>query len=348
VTVVAAAALVAAPLPSAPIERYYSTGWYAWLQPRLTAASDLLPWAVLDVLVGGILAVAMVREVTAVRRGRRTSRLRTWSFWAHHAIFLLTVAAAAYLAFLVLWGLNYRRAPLEQRIDFDAGQITTERVVGLARRATSALNALYADSHATAWPPIDALPDVLGPQLAAVSRQLGLRWSPRPGRPKHTLLAPYFRWAAVAGMTNPFGLEVLPSADTLPFERHAVMAHEWAHLAGFAHEAEAGFVGWLLCLQGDQQARYSGWLSVWSSLVSATPAAARTEIARQLGPGPRKDLQAIAARNARAIPAVRRTAWRGYDAYLRSQHVREGVASYEGVVRLLAGFRPLGPTRNTR
>jgi hypothetical protein len=123
------------------------------------------------------------------------------------------------------------------------------------------------------------------------------------------------------------------------------MAHEWSHLAGFAHEAEAGFVGWRACLDGDVQAQYSGWMSVWPSLVSAVPRAAREGLLQRLGPGPRADLRAVAARNARALPTVREAAWRGYDAYLKSQHVPEGLASYEGVVRLIAGTRT--PARRT-
>ena len=66
-----------------------------------------------------------------------------------------------------------------------------------------------------------------------------------PGRLKRTLFGPYFRWTGVDGMVDPFGLEVLVNPDLLPWERPFVAAHEWAHLAGFADEAEASFVGWL-------------------------------------------------------------------------------------------------------
>jgi hypothetical protein len=247
--------------------------------------------------------------------------------------------AALYLAFLGLWGLNYRRAPVEARVGFDRAAVTPARVLALAEQATDALNAGYHDAHAEAWPAIETLPARFGPHLSATAARLDLGWTPRPGRPKRTLLARYFRWAAIAGMTNPLGLEVIPSADTLPFERHAVMAHEWAHLAGFAHEAEASFVGWLMCMGSDAQARYSGWIGVWGTIVNSIPAPDRARLIDRLDPGPRDDLRAIAARNGLALPPIRMAAWRGYDAYLRSQRVPEGVASYGGVVRLLAGTR---------
>jgi hypothetical protein len=37
--------------------------------------------------------------------------------------------------------------------------------------------------------------------------------------------------------------------DLLPFEKPFVAAHEWAHLAGYADESEASFVGWLTCVR---------------------------------------------------------------------------------------------------
>ncbi len=64
------------------------------------------------------------------------------------------------------------------------------------------------------------------------------------------MLTPFFTWAGVTGMMNPFGLETIVHPDLLPFERPFVLAHEWAHLAGHADEAEASAVGWLACMNG--------------------------------------------------------------------------------------------------
>jgi hypothetical protein len=321
------------------VERHFATGFYGWLQPWVTALSNQVPWALLDVQVMAATAAALVILARATRR-RPRARPSLGRRWLGRLRTAAAVAATAYLVFLVMWGLNYRRAPVEHRVAFDGSRVTSARVAALAVEATRALNALHAPANAVPWPAWRDLPGSFGPELSRVARRLRLGWEPRPGRPKPTLLGPYFRWAAIAGMTNPFALEVLPSPDTLPFERHAVVAHEWAHLAGFAHEAEASFVAWLMCQGADRQARYSGWFSVWPSLVAALPVRQRADLAAQLGDGPRRDLAAVAARNARAVPALRSAAWRGYDAYLRAQHVEAGVASYEGVVRLLAGLDP--------
>ena len=75
------------------------------------------------------------------------------------------------------------------------------------------------------------------------------------GVPKRSLLGLYFRWAAIDGMTDPFFLEMIVNPDVLPVERPFVVAHEWAHLAGYAEESEANFVAWLTCAHGDARAQ---------------------------------------------------------------------------------------------
>ena len=60
----------------------------------------------------------------------------------------------------------------------------------------------------------------------------------------------YFRTGGIDGMTNPFGLEVLLNSRVLPVELPALVAHEYAHLAGFADEADASVVAWLACQGG--------------------------------------------------------------------------------------------------
>jgi hypothetical protein len=100
----------------------------------------------------------------------------------------------------------------------------------------------------------------LAPAFTKAQRDLGATHIATPGQPKRSLLSLYFRWATVDGMINPFGLEVLANPDLLPFERPFVAAHEWGHLAGYADESEANFVGWTTCMEGDETAQYSGWL----------------------------------------------------------------------------------------
>jgi len=144
----------------------------------------------------------------------------------------------------------------------------------------------------------------------------------------------------VDGMVNPFGLEVLANPDLLPWERPFVAAHEWAHLAGYANEAEANFVGWLTCIRADVAAQYSGWLFLYWQAASEVRAADRAAIANVLESGPRRDITAIVERLRRGqFPLLQKLSWQVYDGYLKANRVEEGVRSYGEVITLILRVR---------
>jgi hypothetical protein len=152
-----------------------------------------------------------------------------------------------------------------------------------------------------------------------------------------------FRWTSVDGMINPFGLEVIANPDLLPFERPFVAAHEWGHLAGYAHEDEANFVGWLTCLRGSPMAQYSGWLYLYWQTSGEVDEPARARLRDALTRGPQRDVQAIVDRLRRGqLPLLRSASWMLYDQYLKANRVDEGIRSYGEVLTLIlrARFEP--------
>ena len=319
--------LLVAPLPAGTVEAWYSRGAYAQIQRVLTPITNLTPFAWLD-LAGTLAILAWVGQVRkAVAAGR------SWRAWRDVAGGFSAFVAILYLVFLALWGLNYRRVPLEQKVVFDPGRITRESALRVAAEAVRQVN----QQEAGAPEPFDAAG--LRRSFDAAQRLLGARVTAVPGRPKRSLLAWYFRWAAIDGMTDPFFLEIIVNPDVLPIERPFVVAHEWAHLAGYADESEANFVAWLTCLQGDAWQRYSGWLTMYVHVTNALSRQDRAAMAATLGPVPRRDLAAIGARLQRSAPVVRDTARDVYDRYLKANRVPGGIASYDAVVRLVLGTR---------
>ena len=336
-----AVALLAAVLPTPPeaVERLYSTGAYLALQTRLTGLSNLVPFALNDplvVIVAGVWIAALTGDLVRGVRGR------WWRVAANLVVRTLVLTSALYLAFLLVWGLNYRRTPLADKLQFDAGRVSPDAARLLAVDAVDRLNALYDRAHAADSDATDVDPR-LAAAFARVQHDLVAGRVARPGRPKHTLLDFYFRRAAVDGMTDPYFLETLVTGELLPFERPFVVAHEWSHLAGYADEGEANLVGWLTCLGGGEPDRYSGWLFMYAELVRTLSAADRAAVADRLGPGPRADRRAIADRIRRHVnPQVSAVGWRVYDRYLKANRVEAGAASYATVVRLVLGTR-FGP-----
>jgi hypothetical protein len=333
--VASAAAAAVVPLPPAAVDRLYTARVYAALQPLLTSISNLAPFALLDVLIGATLVAWLVAAARDIVRapGRLRGALRV-------AGRTLAWAAALYLVFLMLWGLNYRRPRMRDTLPYDASAVTADAAAGAGRLAVARLNTLHDRAHAAGWPAADEVDPNLADAFARAVRAAGIARDVVPARPKRTLLDWYFRRAGVEGMTDPYFLETLVAGGVLPFERAFVVAHEWSHLAGIADEGEANFAAWLTCVRGSPSAEYSGWLFLYGELARVLRAGDRGALANALAAGPRADLRAIRERDARDVsPRVSAAGWRVYDSYLRANRVEAGTASYDEVVRLVLGVR---------
>jgi hypothetical protein len=336
VAVALAAAL--APLPPKAIDRWYSAGVYASLQPLLTSMSNLAPFALFDALIAATALTWVVLASRDLVRGKRW-----WLSAVRIGARTVVWAAAAYLFFLATWGLNYRRPRLGDTLPYDASAVNAEAAAAAGRLAVDMLNALHDQAHAVGWPGAGTVDTPLSAAFAQAMRDAGIPRDVVPARPKHTVFEWYFRRAGVDGMTDPYFLETLVSSSVLPFERPFVVAHEWSHLAGITDEGEANFTAWLSCVRGSPPAMYSGWLFLYSELARAVNRADRAALADALATGPRDDFRAIRDRYARDLsPRIANAGWQVYDSYLKVNRVPAGAASYDEVVRLVLGVRLAG------
>jgi len=323
-----ALALAVLPVPAAWVELWYSRTIYLWLQPIVSRVSGVTPFALFDVAVLALLAAVVWWGVSFYKTSGFAGMARRL------AVRLVVTASIVYLWFLAAWGMNYRRVPLQEQLAYDSSRITRDRAVEFARGAVDQANTLRAAATAAAPASDDSS---LAEALFTVQRQLGIGKRSVLTPPKRSLLELYFRQAAIDGMTDPFFLEVIVNRDVLASERPFVLAHEWAHLAGYADESEANFVAWLTCIRGSAAARYSGWLSAYQHVASGLPFQDRRTLAAALSSAVAGDLAAERARFARSSERVREVARGAYDTYLRANRVEEGIASYNAVVRLMLG-----------
>jgi len=321
---ICAAVLVAiTPIPKGLVERFYSTYLYIHVQRVITGASNLVPFSLFDVLIVGILvAWATVLVVDIRRRKGVTTRVLMRS---------IVWASVLYIAFVCLWGFNYRRVKLTDKLEIDSHRVSQEGAGALAAISIEQLNAIYIQARA------DSIEPSLAMGFDRAQRELGSIMVAIPGRPKSTLLNPFFRLTGVSGMTDPYFLETLIDDSVLRVERPMVIAHEWAHLAGFADESEASFAGWLTCIHGSAGNQYSAWLFVFQEIMPMVRAEVRPELVRRLAPGPLGDLRAIAERARQANPGASRISSLVYDRYLKANRIPSGVANYGEVAGLMLG-----------
>lgn len=336
IAVIAAAAIaLALPWPSGAVEAAFSDGVYPGWQRAATTATNALPFAAFDVVLGGALLALVGLTIRAWRRGQGGRRRRAGAA----LVMALAVAASTYLWFLLAWGLNYQRVPVAVRVGLDRTRATPERLAAFADDTVDELNRLHPIVHARPWPTGGALVDTLRPGFRAALPRVGMRGEIVAGRPKWSVLQPYFRWAGIDGVTNPFLPEVVVNHDLLPMEWPFTVAHEWGHLAGLAHEAEASYVAWLSCESATEQTRYSARLWAFGHVFAVSPRERQLQLSSRLAAGPLSDLHAISLRTAQSVQMVRRVSWATYDRYLKSNRVSEGLSSYDAaIVLVLAGL----------
>ena len=337
--IVVAAALAIVPARPSWIESWYSTALYPRLQRVLTPLSNQVPFAILDPLVIVVSVAALIVLVRIARAGWR----REFSVAGRWLLHLATGAAAIYVLFLLLWGFNYRRIQMSNRLVLDRPAPTETEVLQLGLTASGELNRLYEVAHQQPDAVSEAADAPLRDAFAAVQAALSDAPQAVPGLLKHSLLGPYFRWSGVDGMVNPFGLEVIANPDLLPFERPFVAAHEWGHLAGYADESEANLIGWLTCVRALPRHQYSAWLYLYWQVSGEVTGNGRARLNGALEEGPRRDIAAVIARlRAGQIPALQQASWQVYDKYLKANRVESGVRSYSEVITLLLRAR-FGP-----
>jgi hypothetical protein len=326
VAILAAIALVAFPFPSDIIEEYYANGLFSDLNRALVPIADSVPVSIGDVGVIVMIAIFVISWIATLSSAPRFERRQTVGKLLLHSLGWL---GAGVIVFELLWGLNYRRDTVVQRIVFEQSRITDDAVAAFSERIVDTLNNDVAAAHRERHVNRVALAAAFEP----VVNRLGDDWNVELTTPKFTILQPYYEAAGVGGQYSPFSFETLLNSSFLSYELPAALAHEWAHVGGFTDEGDANYIAVVACLRSDDPLiRYSGAFWTYGQL----PAAQRKRL--RLDPRVSADFAASRARFYRHfVPLISDLQWSTYDGYLRTNGVRGGVTSYGFFLRLLVG-----------
>ncbi len=274
-------------------------------------------------------------------------------FRPKRVLFTVWCAAGAFLwAFLLLWGFNYARPPLSERLGLGPPPPDPERLLETGKRTAALTSTLFdnldQDSGPTELPvsfeDLDRLIDDGYRELKLPGDRIEANSAPA----KPLLSSTLFSYLGVSGIFVPFTGE--PSVNALQPDAALplVLAHEKAHQRGITHEGEASFAAFLVCSRDDAPPylRYAAYLFATQSLLGESARyASREEIAEVwnlLGSGPLQDVQALHDFWERYRGVASELASEVNDGYLRAMRVPEGVESYDTVVRLLLALDAKG------
>ena len=334
--------------PAFFIERYYSRGLYPVLRLGFGFVSRLSPWPVIYLLALGLLFFVGFRLRRWWRSGG-TSRQKAGRL----AGGVLSLFSALGFFFLVFWGWNYARVPVEQSLGLSLEPLGREELLCEYERVLGDLSAfrqmvLRSQGHWVSDTTALVLPAVSQAEVAtALERALSANGYPVHLRVRlRELYAGTLLRISTAGVYLAWSGEGHYDGGLHSIQKPFVMAHEMAHGYGFGDEGVCNFWAWMACTSSENPVlAYSGSLAYWryvdAALWRIDPEAAR-EARSHLPKGIQNDLLAIRRQMDRYPDLMPRLRDRVYEAYLHSQGVKEGMKSYDKVLLLVQAYRKNG------
>lgn len=318
------------------IESVYARVIYPAIGPVIAGATQLVPFSVAAVLV---VVAALTPLALAWRRLRQWRRgdARFAPALGRLSGDLVIVAAVIVHTFFLFWGYHYLREHLADRLALPP-QGDDVAAVQTADRAMRAVNEAYVDVGA--WN-LDALEAAVDRALERTVQRLEGRAVPVRARIKKPIPRALLSWFSTTGVIVPWTLEPHVDPDLPAYYYAFTLAHEKAHLAGFAPERDANFIAWLaLTTDDDPRLRYAGHFGVhrWfaRSSVKRSPAVAADH------------QRLIAYYRKRVSKVLERGQKKVYRAYLEMNRVKAGLADYRAVAELIHRWELAHPPADAR
>ncbi len=310
-------------------EKCYAQGIYPYIASLLSTLSSLFPFSLDDIFYTVLIFIPLVLLISIF-----TKRIK----WKAAGKFLLNILASVYILFYVLWGFNYFRSPLPERLGIKDREPDTEEFVQFIRQYVAELNQLHCDFDTINKAETNRRIEETYQKLAPVL-QFEYPMGKRPD--KKITFSSFYAKSGITGYFGPFFNEVHVNKKVLPIEYPFVLAHEKAHQLGVTSEAEANFYSWLVCTHSSsQQIRYSAKLFIsFHFFRQARGLEDYKNLVAEISPEVQADIDRISEhwkklRNA----TMDKTASKLNDAYLKHNNIKSGIKDYTGVVDHVMNF----------
>ncbi len=311
------------------IEHYYSNGAYPIIANLFSGLSNLFPFSLWDLFwVLAILLIILGITLVVFRKKK----------WSWLILRIVQTMALLYAIFYLVWGLNYFRPKIETRNGWEKQKANETIFRAVLDTIIVHTNSSYTPVSPSDYPIIDQL---IEESYSRNRDVLGINYPNGSRRPKTMLFSSFFAKSGVSGYFGPFFNEIHLNYYLLPMEYPYVLAHEKAHQFGITNEAEANLAAFVVCTTSpDHRLQYSGYVNLLIYFLS--DASQLKEIKEYV-----KKIEKPVILNLR----FQRHHWQGLqnktldqvqsaanNAYLKTNHIEEGVKNYNQVVALVISW----------
>ena len=310
-------------------ETLYSQKMYVFIAGIISPFSKIFPFSLDDIfyiliLIGImiLMILLMIRKISFPTAGK----------------FFLNILATIYILFYFLWGFNYFRQDIYQRLELTQHEPETDLFIEQLKYQIELTNQSWCSFEDFNLSEIDK---DIEESYQTLSQTLKIKYPTGKRRAKKITASNFFAKAGISGYYGPFFNEVHVNRFILPIEYPFVLAHEKAHQFGISNEAEASFYAWLVCTKSpSKHLQYSANLNILRYFLNqGYQLEEYPEIIKNLDISVKKDLIRISEnwKNLRN-EKIDKVASKANDIYLKSNKIEKGIENYRGVLKFVMDF----------
>ena len=238
------------------IEGYYSNGLYVYISNFLRVIVGFFPFSLGDIFY--ILAIVFL--IFGYTKNRKINNLKL----KDRLLKILSYFSVFYFFFHILWGLNYYRLPLFEKLKIGK-EYSNQDLLKFTKQLIEKTNSIHIqitknDSSKVVFP--YSQEQVFEMNLNCyqnLSKQIPSFNYEHPSIKKSLFSLP-LSYMGFSGYLNPFTNEAQVNYKIPMYNFPTTVTHEMAHQLGYASESEANFIGFLASINNQNiYFQYSGY-----------------------------------------------------------------------------------------
>ena len=320
------------------IEQYYSNGLYVCISHFLRIILGWIPISIGDILYA-ILIVLILKWFWKTKKTWRTH-------WKDNVLSILSSLSLFYFVFHLLWGMNYYRVPLFQKMNIQK-EYSDADLLDFTQKLIKKTNAIQLqltknESAKVIFP--YSQEQVFKMNLNGyenLARQYPFFEYKYPSIKKSMISLP-LTYMGFGGYFNPFTNEAQVNYLGPMYTFSMTTNHEMAHQMGFGSESECNFIGFLASVKNDNlYFQYSGYsnalrycLGNWKVRDKKT----LEKLLKTVNPGIRANYQESIDFWKQYDTIIDKGFHAFYDQFLKANQQKDGLDSYSKFVDLMVNY----------
>ena len=326
------------------IEKYYSNGLYIFISKISRILFGWIPFSIGDV----IYLILILFLIFKLYKNRKTAfSWKAWKLqWKSNILSLLKVVSIFYFFFNILWGLNYHRIPLYEKMNLEK-EYTMEELIVFTKKMIAKTNEIHHQIEKN-----DSLKiqnrysiDSIYAMTENGYSKLGNQFPDfeyNHSSIKKSLVSLPLTYMGFGGYLNPFTNEAQVNYKIPKYNFPTTVCHEMAHQIGYASESEANFIGYLASINNDdiyfQYSGYSYALKYCLGNIEKFEQGKSKELWPLMNPGILKNYQESKDFwDAHQTP-IDTFFHYFYDHFLKANQQKDGLEGYNKFVGLMMGY----------